>query len=401
MDPKTRDDTIPQAGQEPGPPFDIDRARGDITEWDLAVYGDLVSTELTPEQKARVAEPDRNFPRQRSVLAVHWHPEWIPFDLIDRRLTAMYPSRQQELIIPTQHNQLLVWGDYAGVEADCYSSGFRRKVQLLFHFKADRVAGADVLKSMLSHTFRYRTGQLFEFMDTILNPDLADRFEEAVEDTGANDELVDLVRFYTARLKKLIEDREARTPPEMIKNKLLSEYVDVQRARHPDRMINRALMLIKATKRIVKRHFSLEYFFRASEFIEEVRALGGGVVIPHPEQFWPILLADYDVDGWEVWNPQSRQYTEFLISALAGQNRRRTRGSGPLLIFMGDDTHLSVKVRDPVGQDRAKLEREVGLQPAWDEVAVRKSLSLAGASRAQLIEDSRGGLGLGGLIPGA
>ncbi len=47
------------------------------------------------------------------------------------------------------------------------------------------------------------------------------------------------------------------------------------------------------------------------------------MVIPHPEQFWPILLADYDVDGYEVWNPQSREYTDFLIRALDNQNKRR------------------------------------------------------------------------------
>ena len=205
--------------------------------------------------------------------------------------------------------------------------------------------------------------------------------------TGSSEEVVAFTRFYTARLRRLVELNLAHTPPVMIKNKLLSEYLDAQRGRHTGLMVNRALLLIKAVKAIVKQHFSLSYFFRASEVIEETRSLGGGVVIPHPEQFWPILLADYDVDGVEVWNPQSREYTEFLIRALTSQNKSRLLGRRPLLIFMGDDTHMSVKLKQPGQLEAAKYEREVGLQPAWEDVAVRKSLSLAGASRAQVIDE--------------
>ncbi|MEW5723627.1 MAG: hypothetical protein AB1896_11010, partial [Thermodesulfobacteriota bacterium] len=61
------------------------------------------------------------------------------------------------------------------------------------------------------------------------------------------------------------------------------------------------------------------------------------------------------------------------------QNRR------PLLVFMGDDTHLSVKVKDRGVVDPSKLDREVGYQPAWDDPGVQKSLSLALASRARII----------------
>ena len=262
-------------------------------------------------------------------------------------MAALYPNAGKSLIIPTQHNQILSWNGYSGVEVDCYSSGFNRKVQLLLHFKTEAVSEANVLRSMLEHTFKYRTGQLFEFMDTITLPALAERLERAAMDTGSSEEVVAFVRFYTARLRRLVEMNLADTPPAMIKNKLLTEYVDAQRGRHTDLMVNRAQLLLKAVKAIVKEHFSLSYFFRASEVIEEVRSLGGGVVIPHPEQFWPILLADYDVDGVEVWNPQSREYTEFLIKALTNQNKSRPSGRRQMLIFMGDDTHMSVKLKQP------------------------------------------------------
>ena len=372
---------------------DLELAVQGIGEEDHEIYRSITSTELTPEQVERIATPELVFPRQKAVLAIHWHPEWIPFDLIARRIAAMFPNRSDELIIPTQHNQILIWGDYAGTEMDCYSSGFNRKVQLLLHFSAARVAEAPVLTAMLEHTFKYRSGQLFEFMDSVVEPEYEDRMQEAAHETGAGEDLVAFTRFQTARLKKLLEMNEAETPRFMIKNKLVTEYVAALRGRYPDGVIKRSLLLLKAVKQIVKRHFSLEYFFRASEVIEEVRGMGGGVLIPHPEQFWPILLADYDVDGYEVWNPQSREYTEFLIRALTNQNKRLGEHRRPLLVFMGDDTHLSVKAGDPKLQEPTKLEREVGLQPAWDELAIRKSLSLAGASRAAFMAEYRQRLG--------
>ena len=275
------------------------------------------------------------------------------------------------------------------MEIDCYSSGFQRKVQLLLHFHTSKLKDAGVLKSMLAHTFKYRSSQLFQFMATIIDPAFEADLEEAVMTTGAGEDVVAFVRFYTARLGKLIELNEADTPPAMIKNKLLTEYIEAASANHPGINLRRALLLLGAVKKIVKSKFSLDYFYRASEVIEETRSLGGGVVIPHPEQFWPILLADYDVDGYEVWNPQSREYTEFLIRALTRKNREGCQGDRELLIFMGDDTHLSVKIKDPAMVERAKLEREVGLQPAWDELAISKSLSLANASRPQIIEQYR------------
>ncbi|MFH1135632.1 MAG: hypothetical protein V1816_06065 [Pseudomonadota bacterium] len=378
-------DMIETTGPIPPPDFSLERAVNDISPWDLAMFRDLISTRLSPEQVQRVVSPAGVFPRQKNVLAIHWHPEWIPLDLIEHRLDAFFPNREKSLVIPTQHNQLTTMGDYSGVEVDCYSSGFNRKVQLLLHFKADRTAKAAVLKSMLDHTFKYRSGQLFEYIESVTNPELEDRLQAAALETGANAETAALTRFYAARLARLLEDHEGETPVEMIKNKLFSDFIQVQRARHPDVMINRALLLLASVKRIVKERFSLKYFFRASEVIEEVRGLGGGVVIPHPEQFWPILLADYDVDGWEVWNPQSNQYTEFLIRALYNQNKISRPGRKPLLVFMGDDTHMSEKIKDPSRQERSKVEREVGFQPAWDDVAIRKTLSLTGAERSRII----------------
>jgi hypothetical protein len=362
-------------------------------ENDQLAYEGLISIELSPAQKERIRTPAQVYPKEKAVLAVHWHPEFIPLELISERINAMFPNREEDLIIPTQHNMLMAWNGYSGVEVDCYSSGFKRKVQLLMHFRSDQVSQAEVFKSMLNHTFKYRSGQLFEFIDSVVEPAYEERLQEAAAETGATEELIQFTRLYTSRLKKLFEANEAVTPAMAVKNKLLTEYFDTLREKYPDRLINRAQLLLKAVKQIVKANFSLQYFYRASEVIEEARGVGGCIVIPHPEQFWPILLADYDVDGYEVWNPQSRQYTEFLINVVNRDNRTLARKGRPILVFMGDDTHLGEKARPEHLQNREKAAREVGLQPAWDDLDIKKSLIVANVDRRKVIQEYKARLG--------
>jgi len=164
-----------------------------VTQEELALFFETVKTGLTADQAGRIAAPGLSFPRQAEVLAVHWHPEYVPLSLVERRIGAMFPARSDELVIPTQHNEILEYGEYAGVEVDCYSRGFNQKVQLLLHFQKDRVKDAPVLKSMLSHTFRYRATQLFDLMRAVTLPD-AIIVNKAAAETGASPEVVDLDR---------------------------------------------------------------------------------------------------------------------------------------------------------------------------------------------------------------
>jgi hypothetical protein len=358
----------------------------EITEADYRNFMRVVSVELSDEQRRRILNPPEVHPRQEAVLAVHWHPEYIPMDLIAQRLETVFPNKKTELIIPTQHNVLMTYGDYAGVEVDCLSTGFNQKVQLLLHFEKERVENADVLKAMLDHTFKYRSSQLFEFINAIIKPN-EDWLERAAEQTGANEALIGFVQIYVKKVHDLLDQNMDRVPAEMIKNKLLRNFFDTLRPEYGDALIDRAQTLLTAVKKIVKENFSLGYFYRTSEVIEEARAHGAGVVIPHPEQFWPVLLAEYDVDGYEVWNPQSRKYTEFLISVLNRNNRRRDGSDRELLVFMGDDTHMAEKLRDPAEQSKEKAGREVGVQPAWDDLSIRKGLILANMSRRKVIEE--------------
>lgn len=367
----------------------LDEIDQEVTEHDRQAYFQIVSTDLTPEQEARILQPPQTYPKQDSVLAVHWHPEFVPMDLIRKRIDALFPNRREELIIPTQHNVLMTLGGYTGVEIDCYSAGFNRKVQLLAHFSESKLEQADVLKAMLLHTFKYRSSQLFEFIDSILNPKFSSRVEQAAAKVGATDELIRFVQIQVGKIKKLIDQHEADTPLDMLKNKLIRNFFNTLRGKYPDSLIDRAQVFLRAVKKRVKVDFKLTYFYRTEEVIEELRSLGGGILVPHPEQFWPILLADYDVDGIEVWNPQSQEYTEFLINVVGQQNKTRRRGRRPLLVVMGDDTHFGEKVLEPEHQDPEKANREIGVQTAWDDLAIGKSLIIANVDRQSQIREYR------------
>ncbi len=367
--------------------IDFSKISPEITSWDEEAFRDLISTELSPKQQDIITNPTTIYTAQKEVLAVHWHPEFIPMDLIKKRIKALFPNQRTALIIPTQHNVIMSYDDYCGVEVDCYSSSFNRKVQLLIHFSTPKLNEAGFLIQMLAHTFKYRSTQLFEFLDTILNPVFEERLKKAATITGADQDLVQFVKIYVGKLNSLIEKHKTTMHVDMLKNKLIRNYFNLLRAHYPDVLINRAQIFLKTVKEIVKANFNLEYFYQTEEIIEEARALGAGIIIPHPEQFWPILLADYDVDGYEVWNPQSREFTEFLINVVHSKNKNHSTGEKPLLIFMGDDTHMSEKILPTRYQEREKANRELGVQSAWDDVAIRKSLILAGFDRTKIIAE--------------
>ncbi|WP_373500107.1 hypothetical protein [Desulfococcus sp.] len=358
----------------------------EITEEDRKFFSEVVSVDLDDAQRARILNPEMTFPNQKAVLAVHWHPEHVPLSLINRRIDAMFPGREQELIIPTQHNELMSYGDYTGVEVDCYSAGFNQKVQLLLHFENSRLSEAGVLRGMLDHTFKYRSSQLFDFIHSITKPD-EERLSMAARQTGASDAVICFVQAYVRKIEALLEEQISHISPLSIKNKLLRNFFDRLRSTCGDGVIDRCQTFLTEVKRLVKLSFPSHYFFRTSEIIEEARHLNAGIVIPHPEQFWPVLLAGYDVDGVEVWNPQSHRYTDFLVSVLNEKNRLAGPTRRPLLVFMGDDTHMGEKTRNIIDQDPAKRSREIGYQPAWEDLNIGKTLIKAGWSRESVITE--------------
>ncbi|MDP3426743.1 MAG: hypothetical protein Q8S17_05135, partial [Humidesulfovibrio sp.] len=82
----------------------------EITEADERLFAAITSTELDEAARARITAPAMVQPTQEAVLAVHWHPEYVPMELIRRRIEATYPAMRTQLIIPTQHNELLEYG---------------------------------------------------------------------------------------------------------------------------------------------------------------------------------------------------------------------------------------------------------------------------------------------------
>ncbi|MBD3237018.1 MAG: hypothetical protein GF330_09960 [Candidatus Eisenbacteria bacterium] len=372
-------------------PLFPERIPEEITEEDRQAFARTVSVELSPEQIARILEPTETFPGQPELLAIHWHPEFVPLELIERRIAATFPDMSNALIIPTQHNILMRLGEYFGAEVDCYSQNFNQKVQLLVHFAARHESRAGVLESMLAYTFRYRSSQLFDLLETIVRP-IDARLDAAAHETGADERLIHFVRAYARKLQQLLKEHQADIPAQMIKNKLLRDFLDKYREVYGDALIFRAQVFVRAVKQIVKAEFPLSYFYRTEEIIEEARSIGAGIVIPHPEQFWPVLLAEYDVDGYEVWNPQSRRYTDFLIELVGRRNRQSPRAPR-LLVFMGDDTHLGEKLKPVREQDPAKAGRDIGVQPPWEELRIRKKLIVHRMGRRDVIEEYRARLG--------
>ena len=366
--------------------FKLKEVSPEPTEEDEKLFLSVVSDEITSQEETRILTPDKCYPRQKDMLAVHWHPEHVPLPLIKKRIEIVFPDLESSLIIPTQHNCLMEYGDFAGTEIDCYSRGFNQKVQLLLHFEKKRIENAQVLKGMLSHTFRYRSSQLFAFMDALTRPDEA-ILGLAASETGAGNDLIRFVCTTTKKIRSLLDKHYDRIPPQSIKNKVLKGYFDGLRTQYPDAWIDRVQIFLREVKKGVKEAFPLRYFYRTSEVIEEVRSLKGCIVIPHPEQFWPILLAGYDVDGYEVWNPQSRRYTEFLIDVVGNKNKALAPSKRKILIFMGDDTHMSAKLAIPSKQDAIKAKREIGVQPAWEDLSIKKKLILAHMDRNRVIRE--------------
>jgi hypothetical protein len=71
------------------------------------------------------------------------------------------------------------------------------------------------------------------------------------------------------------------------------------------------------------------------------------------------------------------------------KNKKRRPRQRELLIFMGDDTHMAEKVKDPAHQDRVKASREIGLQPAWNDFSICKQLICANIDKPKLIREYR------------
>lgn len=358
---------------------------------DFEIYKRLTTIDLEESAYQKAATPGYCFEHQTNVLATHWHPEFFPLWVAKQRIQHLYPNCENQLVIPTDHNQLKTYGSYAGVEVDCYSPEFNRKIQLLLHFNARRIEGASVLKAMLQHTYGFRERFFEQFLDTILLPTSAFLVEKAIKNCGASQHTAMLVKEETARFRQIFKEEYASTPEQAITNSLLVNFFKNLTIRYEKHEIEKAIVLIMAIKKQVYANIDLSFFYTTNQIIEETRGLGGCIVVPHPEQFWTVLLADYDIDGVEIWNPSSHEYSRFLAQVLRRKNEQPAYSHRSLLTFMGDDTHFS-KLYEQIQQDE-KPHRELGFQPAWDDISIKKELIKGGISKAHTIAAYRERLG--------
>jgi hypothetical protein len=354
-----------------------------LTPEDWEIFGRLTSTELTDEERKAAVTPARIDPEEGTLFAPHFHPEWVPMELVQARLAAAFPAARERFVVPTQHNVIAAAGQWSGVEADVWSRKCGMKLQLLVHLKAERLAKASAFSAMIERTFRYRELQLLDILELAVRPDAETEAELAR--AGFADADLELAAAGCARLKAMIDGSGIAAGPgaAMLKNRLATDYMEIRERGKDPVSLDRLLSLVNLLKARVKARPDPERFCGADELIEEARSLGAGIVIPHPPRFWPALLAELDADGWEVWNPSTPSHAAFLTECLA----RRGRIKRPLLAFMGDDTHMSSKIRSHMVNYRDGADREIGFQPAWKDPETAAALRAAGQSRRRTMEE--------------
>ncbi|MDR2367537.1 MAG: hypothetical protein LBF58_05405 [Deltaproteobacteria bacterium] len=358
----------------------------DISQADIEAFDRLTSVALSPKEVEIAENPDCVAPKEKRLLALHFHPEWVPLPLIETRLSRAFPAAVDRLVIPTQHNRVTVMGQWAGVEADCYDANLGQKIQLLIHFRSSKMPRATKFLDMMERTYRYRAHQLLEVLEALTNPDESIRQE--INNNGLDHQALDLTGFFASRLKQLIHGREVQDTDrsEMLKNRLLTDFMLARCQGLDPTLFGSSLSVANIVKSFVKHRLNYQRFSEAQDVIEEARGLGAGIVIPHPPQFWPALLDDLDVDGWEVWNPSTPNHALFLIESLA---RAQGRYKRPLLAFMGDDTHMSSKIRANVTEDKNGRGREIGFQPPWWDPKVAEALKKTGQGRERTMDEYR------------
>ncbi|MDR2339652.1 MAG: hypothetical protein LBF40_05925 [Deltaproteobacteria bacterium] len=354
-----------------------------LDEMDWAIFEGLTCIELTEGERLLATTPGMVDVSDRNVMALHFHPEWVPIGMIDERLRKAFPNAKGRLAIPTQHNIIQGLDSFSGVEADVFCPECGAKLQFLIHLKSHRLNKPTAFASMIERTFRYRALQLLDILHELIEPGKC--MAEESDRLGFDITTAAIARIYASKLLLLIEKSGivGTLRAGMLKNRLLTDFICKRAMGFGKRETERLLEYVNRMKKLVKARLDPDRFHTPKELIEEARSLGAGVVIPHPPRFWPALLCDLDVDGWEVWNPSTPDHVMFLIDCLG----RRKPGKREPLAFMGDDTHMSAKIRPETLAKKISDQTEIGFQPPWDQAEVQAALKAAGQSRERTLNE--------------
>jgi hypothetical protein len=340
--------------------------------------------------------PEQTYPGQDGIMALHWHPESVPLEQITRRFRCLFPDAREWLLVPTEHNRLVSIDGYCGVEVDCRHRG--AKLQLLLHFHGDHPSGDPAFLTDLDHTRAYRARQLDRLLTALTQAEgRPGREQAALEATtvlpGPSDGqpaarmgILAWMERESGQLLSLLDGDECPRDASHRKNKLVRDWLLTRLggASHPAAPF--VLEVLRTIKEQVKADFDPEWFLTAEHWIGRTRALGGTVTLPHPELFPAMLDGGLELDGVEVWNPQScRRSVELLEDLVSG--RIPGRAGLPVLPTFGDDCHLGEKRKPESLRDAEKASREIGVQPAWDWPAVERILDHAGWRRVPLVRE--------------
>ena len=347
---------------------------------------------LDSAKRKLLSEPSQSFENQQEVLAIHWHPEFIPLDLAEKRLKSLFPRQEKSLVIPTEHNIILTMGEFAGVEVDCRVPQFYYPVQVLIHLSSHKLKEerSSKLQAMVAETFEYTVDHFWELLLALCDREHRRRREEIRRESCFGSDTVSFVVERVKELKSLLDDCGEAIPRRALRSKLIYAYFQLLRSYYDPLKIKGAKLFLSKLKESMKAQRHWDRYFTIHEYIEESRLLGGASIIPHPEKFWPILLLDLDVDGYEVWNPQGGDYTEFLMSVVQEKNERLSSRELPFLATVGDDTHLGYKLHSlssSTAQDGSC--REIGRQAPWERAKTRVLFQRNEMSRSKLIDEYR------------
>ncbi|MDR2405224.1 MAG: hypothetical protein LBE27_02520 [Deltaproteobacteria bacterium] len=356
----------------------------EIDDEDWIIFNSLTNVKLSKDEVERAIMPDQVDEGEKDILAIHFHPEWVPMNLIEERLKNAFPNAKSRMVIPTQHNLIQGLDGYAGVEADVFAPDYNLKIQLLIHLQSKKLKKATKLKSMIEQTFQYRALQLLDYLEQIVNPDIL--MQKEIKKLGASLEVMEAAKFYAQKLRLMIGESVIASSKraEMLKNRLLTDFILIKGAPVlAPPMMEKIMIYAKQVKNLVKARLNPNRFHHAKNLIEEARSHGAGIIIPHPPRFWPVMLDDLDVDGWEVWNSSTPDHTTFLIDCLT----RRKKKKRDFLAFMGDDTHMSSKIRPDISTKKGSPKSEIGFQPPWEFPDVKNALKAANQSRKRTINE--------------
>jgi hypothetical protein len=235
----------------------------ELNQWDQEAFERIISTELTEEQKARVVTPGLTFPGQKSLLAIHWHPEFIPSDLIAQRISACFRTARRSWSFPPSTTCLSRLGGLHWREVDCYAAGLIARCSCCCISIRTGWSGPPASRPCWSTRSNTGPGSfsniwirwLILFMTAVCRgpwPPPA-RTRSWCASPGST----------AGKLKQLIEINQSIIDEETIKNKLLPDFFEELRAFYPERLINHAQSLLHAVKKIVKAQYNLTYFYRA------------------------------------------------------------------------------------------------------------------------------------------